>query len=72
MVRPNLNTLYYQKIEVYNSDRLAPKVSCPLLLAAESGQDDPQYSRCSAIASFLVGWTKQVSGVLVHLSLIHI
>ena len=47
MARP---TLYYRNIEVYNnSDRLAPNVSCPFLFAAECGQDDPQYSRCSDI-----------------------
>jgi len=49
MARP---TLYYRNIEVYNnSDRLAPNVSCPFLFAADSGQDDPQYGRCSEIAS---------------------
>ena len=49
MMRP---TLHYQNIEVYNnSDRLAPNVWCPFLFAAESGQDDLQYSRCSEFAS---------------------
>ena len=48
MARP---TLYYQKIDLYSSDLLAPEVSRPLLFAAESGQDEPQYKGCSEIAS---------------------